>query len=87
MLTVERAGLAMLITTLTSAAAFFSNMLSTLPALRAFGLFMGSVLLCNYALVMTIYPAALALHEMYVPVPLLLLLLLRLLLLLLLLTT
>ena len=41
------AGSAMLVTSVTSAASFYANLVSALPALRSFGVFMGTVIVTN----------------------------------------
>ena len=51
--TIHHAGKATLFTTITSAAAFASSMLSVIPALRDFGLFTALVVVANYVLVIT----------------------------------
>lgn len=60
------AGRAMVTTTATSALAFFANIISALPALRAFGVFLGVNLVMNFLIVVTLFPAAVVLHELYI---------------------
>ena len=58
-LTLERAGWAMFVTSLTSACSFFANLVSALPALRSFGVFMGAVIVANFVTVVVAFPPAL----------------------------
>eukprot|EP01065_Artemidia_motanka_P052031 TRINITY_DN929_c3_g1_i2.p1 TRINITY_DN929_c3_g1~~TRINITY_DN929_c3_g1_i2.p1 ORF type:complete len:2620 (+),score=805.34 TRINITY_DN929_c3_g1_i2:73-7932(+) len=53
----RKAGLAMLVTSATSAAAFLSNTVSSIPAVAGFGLLSGLLVIMNYVLVMTMFPA------------------------------
>ncbi|KAJ5066144.1 sterol-sensing domain [Anaeramoeba ignava] len=53
----SRASLAMLITTTTSAFAFFGNLFSSIPAIKFFGIFTGFAIVFNYLLVITWFPA------------------------------
>ncbi|CDW52493.1 Sterol-sensing domain containing protein [Trichuris trichiura] len=48
----------MFITSATTAAAFYSNLLSSIIVVRCFGLFAGTVTLCNYALSIVWLPSA-----------------------------
>ena len=61
--TYRRAAKAMLITSITDAAAFYSNCLSSLTVVRIFGVFMGTMVLCNYALVVTYFPAVVVIWD------------------------
>ena len=56
----RRAGGAMCVTSVTSAAAFAANCVSQIPAVRRFGLLMALLVLANYACVMTVFPCAVA---------------------------
>ena len=58
-LTYRRAGAAMFITSATTAASFFSNVVSPILPLREFGVFMGLTVVGNFFTVMTLYPSAL----------------------------
>ena len=51
--TYRRAANAMLITSLTDSVAFFANCISTITVVRVFGIFMGTLVLVNYILVIT----------------------------------
>ncbi|KAJ5066146.1 sterol-sensing domain [Anaeramoeba ignava] len=53
----SRASLAMLITTTTSAFAFFGNLFSPIPPIQFFGIFTGFAIVFNYLLVITWFPA------------------------------
>jgi len=54
---------AMLVTSFTTAASFYSNAISRIPAVRGFGLWTGTLVVANYVLVLTVYAAALSCHE------------------------
>ena len=56
----QSAGSAMLMTSLTSAAAFASNVAAPAPALRSTGFFIAALVVANYLLVMTFLPSVLA---------------------------
>eukprot|EP00164_Ancoracysta_twista_P000387 GFYU01000528.1.p1 GENE.GFYU01000528.1~~GFYU01000528.1.p1 ORF type:complete len:1022 (-),score=314.10 GFYU01000528.1:296-3361(-) len=56
--TYRRSVTAMLTTSLTTSIAFFANAVSLIPPIRFFGVFMGLLVLANYALVITMFPAA-----------------------------
>jgi hypothetical protein len=56
---VREAAYAMLVTTGTTAAAFFGTALSRVRAVREFGLFMGIIVVLNYVLVLTFFAATL----------------------------
>ena len=60
--TYRKAGIAMLITSVTTAMAFCSNMASSIPAIRSFGAVLGLLTIANYFLVMTAYPATVAFY-------------------------
>mgnify|MGYP001169613762 FL=1 len=57
----------MAVTSISSAASFFTNAYSTLPALRSFGVFVGTLILVNFAFVMLVFPAALVLRARWRP--------------------
>ena len=61
------AGASMAVTSISSAASFFTNAYSTLPALRSFGVFVGTLILVNFAFVMLVFPAALVLRARWRP--------------------
>ena len=54
---------AMAVTTVMDAAAFFTNCLSSITVVRVFGVFMGTLVLINFALVVTLFPAIVVLHH------------------------
>ena len=56
-LTFRRAGSAMLVTSVSTAASFFANWVSSLPVIREFGLFMGLVVVVNFVIVLTYFPS------------------------------
>ena len=60
------AALSMLVTSLTTASAFFAGVSSSITAVRLFGLFAGTSILTNYLLMITYFPAVVALHEKWV---------------------
>ena len=57
--TYKRAASAMLTTSLTTAVAFLSNVISSIPPIRSFGIFVALLVLSNYFLVITWYPCVL----------------------------
>lgn len=61
--TVRSAGLSMLVTSLTTAAAFYASVFSSITAVRCFGIFSGTAVLINYVLMMTWLPATVSLAE------------------------
>ncbi|KAJ3452766.1 sterol-sensing domain [Anaeramoeba flamelloides] len=61
----KRAATTMLITTLTSAGAFFGNTASTIPPIRYFGVFTGMAIVFNYLLVITYFPAIIVIWNNY----------------------
>ena len=61
------AGASMAVTSISSAASFFANAYSTLPALRSFGIFCGTLILVNFAFVMLVFPAALVMRSRMKP--------------------
>ncbi|KAL1520623.1 hypothetical protein AB1Y20_022197 [Prymnesium parvum] len=54
---------AMTITSITDSAAFFSNVLSLVPVCRVFGVFMGLLILVDFAICLTYFPAVVVLHH------------------------
>ena len=64
-LTYRRATKAMLVTSFTTAAAFFVTGFSDIVPIQAFGFLSALLILANYALVVTMYPAVLALYTKY----------------------
>lgn len=61
--TVRHSGLSMLVTSLTTAAAFYASIFSSITAVRCFGIFAGTTVLINYVLMMTWLPASVSLAE------------------------
>ena len=60
----RRAGMAMLITSLTTASAFFATALSSpIPTLQVFGIFAASVIILDYVLVMTLLCASVVIYH------------------------
>ena len=64
--TLRYAALSMLVTSLTTASAFFAEVSSSITGIRLFGLFAGTSILTNYLLMITYFPAVVALHEKWV---------------------
>lgn len=61
--TLEHAGLSMLVTSLTTAAAFYASYASSITAVRCFGIFAGTAVLANYLLMITWLPASVSISE------------------------
>ena len=64
--TLRYSALSMLVTSLTTASAFFAGISSSITAIKCFGIFAGTSILTNYLLMITYFPAAVALHEKWV---------------------
>ena len=64
--TLQYSALSMLVTSLTTASAFFASISSTITAIKCFGIFAGTSILTNYLLMITYFPAVVALHEKWV---------------------
>ncbi|KAL9981003.1 hypothetical protein ACROYT_G009655 [Oculina patagonica] len=64
--TLRYAAVSMLVTSLTTASAFFAGASSTITAIRLFGIFAATSILTNYLLMITYFPACVALHEKWV---------------------
>ena len=62
----KTAGSMMLISSVTTAICFYSNVLSTVVSVSDFGSYMGTVVLLNYVHVMTILPSALLVNELHI---------------------
>ena len=62
----KTAGMLMLISSVTTAICFFSNVLSSVVSVRDFGSYMGTVVLLNYVHVMTILPSGMLVNELYI---------------------
>jgi hypothetical protein len=63
--TLRRAGGAMLVTTITTAASFFANTQSSISTLKAFGLFTGMVILADFVLMILFIPAVVIIQYKY----------------------
>eukprot|EP01083_Nonionella_stella_P213439 769854_1 len=59
----SRASKTMLITSITTSVAFFATAISGIIPIASFGIFAGCLILCNYALVCTYFPAVLVMYE------------------------
>ena len=64
--TLRYSALSMLVTSLTTASAFFAGISSSITAIKCFGIFAGTSILTNYLLMITYFPAVVALHEKWV---------------------
>eukprot|EP01128_Nolandella_sp_AFSM9_P009260 TRINITY_DN587_c0_g1_i3.p1 TRINITY_DN587_c0_g1~~TRINITY_DN587_c0_g1_i3.p1 ORF type:complete len:1001 (-),score=200.14 TRINITY_DN587_c0_g1_i3:470-3322(-) len=60
-----RASKTMLVTTCTTAAAFFANALSEIPPIMEFGIFTGTLVIINYLLVISFFSAVLIIRHKY----------------------
>ncbi|CAD5123515.1 DgyrCDS11855 [Dimorphilus gyrociliatus] len=63
--TVVHATVAILVTSFTTAAAFFTNYISEILAIRCFGIFSGIVVLSNFVLMITFIPPIMVLSKKY----------------------
>lgn len=61
----RHAALSMFVTSFTTAAAFYANYVSSITAIRCFGVYAGTAVLVNYVLMVTWLPAVVVLHERY----------------------
>lgn len=61
--TLKQASLSMLVTSLTTSAAFFSNFVSDITAIRCFGIYAGTAIMCNFLLMITWIPATIVIYE------------------------
>lgn len=61
-----RASWAMLVTSFTTSAAFMMNMLSSIPPIQVFGFFTAFMVLTNYFMVISYYPALIMYYEKWV---------------------
>ena len=64
--TLRYAAVSMFVTSLTTASAFFAGVSSTITPIKLFGIFAGTSILTNYLLMITYFPAVVALHEKWV---------------------
>ena len=64
-LTLRHSCTSMLVTSLTTAIAFFASYISSITAIKCFSVFAGLAILCNLALMLTWIPASLAFHQRY----------------------
>ena len=63
---IRKSGPPMLVTSSTSAAAFLANCVSSIPAVRGFGVLMGVLVILNYLLVMSLYPVILIIYSKFI---------------------
>ncbi|XP_032804368.2 protein dispatched homolog 1-like [Petromyzon marinus] len=63
--TLRHAALSMFVTSFTTAAAFYANYVSSITAVRCFGVYAGTAVLANYGLMVSWLPAVVVLHERY----------------------
>lgn len=61
--TLHHTVLSMLVTSLTTAAAFYANYISDITAVRCFSVFAGTTVMINFVLTVTWLPASIVLHE------------------------
>ncbi|XP_058062470.1 protein dispatched [Anopheles bellator] len=61
--TLRHAALSMLVTSLTTAAAFYASYVSSITAVQCFGIFSGTAVMANYFLMVTWLPAAVSIAE------------------------
>ncbi|XP_055523625.1 protein dispatched [Wyeomyia smithii] len=61
--TLKHAALSMLVTSLTTAAAFYASYVSSITAVRCFGIFSGTAVMVNYLLMITWLPACVSIAE------------------------
>ncbi|XP_058467660.1 protein dispatched [Malaya genurostris] len=61
--TLKHAALSMLVTSLTTAAAFYASYVSSITAVRCFGIFSGTAVMANYLLMVTWLPATVSIAE------------------------
>ncbi|PVD25783.1 hypothetical protein C0Q70_13443 [Pomacea canaliculata] len=61
--TLRHSVLSMLVTSLTTAAAFFANFVSDITAIRCFSIYAGTTVVCNFVLTVTWMPASIMLFE------------------------
>ncbi|RUS87455.1 hypothetical protein EGW08_004771 [Elysia chlorotica] len=61
--TLRHTALSMLVTSLTSAAAFYANYVSDITSIRCFSMFAGTCIVINFVLAVTWLPASMMVHE------------------------
>jgi len=61
--TLERAGAAMFMTTITTSAAFLTNVVSSVTCVKLFAIFSSLAIMCDYFLMMTMLPSIVVLSE------------------------
>lgn len=64
--TIRRSARAIGITSSTTCVAFFANYFSSVMPIRVFGVFAGTLVLLNYAMVTLIFPAFIIVHEYWI---------------------
>ena len=62
---IRHAVVAMLVTSLTTAAAFYANVSSSITSVKCFGLYAGTSIIVNYLLMITLFPVVVILHDKY----------------------
>ena len=62
---IRHALVAMFVTSLTTASAFYANVSSVVTSVKCFGLFAGTAIIVNYLLMVTFFPVVVVLHEKY----------------------
>eukprot|EP00111_Clytia_hemisphaerica_P006411 TCONS_00018634-protein len=62
---IRHALISMLVTSLTTAAAFYANLSSVITSVKCFGLFAGTSIIVNYLLIITLFPAIVIIQEKY----------------------
>ncbi|XP_059612470.1 protein dispatched [Phlebotomus argentipes] len=62
-MTLKHAALSMLVTSITTSAAFYASFVSSITAVRCFGIFAGTAVLANYIMMVTWLPAAVSIAE------------------------
>ena len=61
----RHAVLAMFVTSLTTASAFYANISSSITSVKCFGLYAGTSIIVNYLLMVTLFPVVVILHDKY----------------------
>eukprot|EP01052_Picozoa_sp_SAG31_P009086 SAG31_NODE_470_length_15239_cov_19.376288_5_plen_1816_part_00 len=63
---ISRAARAMFVTTITTALAFLANMISSIPVIYSFAVFMGTIVIVNYIFAVTIFVGCVAVWAAYI---------------------
>lgn len=64
--TLQRAGGAMFVTSMTTSCAFFAGAVSNITSLRCFGIYTGLVVICDFFLMITYLPAVVMIDHIYI---------------------